>query len=115
MPVMYPFSEKELAARARAEIQAKRKYEWTKRKLFTDAQLTPRQRQLRADTTRVWLLTLLYPGPRLASEVLKLAKIEHIPVRGLYRAKRHFGITSTRIGGIAYRGKWLWQFPKCAE
>jgi hypothetical protein len=64
----------------------------------------------KADKARNWLRkTLTEPTP--AAEILQLAKRAGIPLRGLHRAKRHCGVKSVRISGLAWAGKWLWQFP----
>jgi hypothetical protein len=109
MAVMFPFSE---AALKRRELEPEKYKPKTYRKgQFRRQPMRQAEVRLRADSTRNWLLSVLFDGPRLASEVLELAKLEGISRCGLYRAKYHYGVLSIRTGGIAYKGRWCWQFP----
>lgn len=85
---------------------------WRPQGCFLQPPMPPRERQSRADGTRTWLFCLLHAGPRPAVEVLQRARAEGIALRGLHRAKRHCGVESVRVGGLAWRGKWVWQFPQ---
>jgi hypothetical protein len=109
--IMYPFSQAALERRE-LEVQAsKPKKQWKPQGFFRRGQIPPREQRLRTDNYRLWLQALLYRGPRPAAEVLKLAVEEGFSVWGVRRAKQHFGIKAVRVGGIAYRGCWMWQFP----
>src|SRR5882672_8838554 len=68
--------------------------------------MTPGERSLRADTTRLWLRAML-EQPTPARTILQLAKQERISLRGLRRAKRRLKVVSVRTGGLAWRGKWV--------
>lgn len=109
--IMFPFSQAELERRERELQASKPKKQWTPQGCFRDRRMSPRERQFRADETRLWLMELLYKGPLPAREVLQRASAEGVPLRGLHRAKRHYGVESIRVGGLAWRGKWVWQFP----
>jgi hypothetical protein len=73
--------------------------------------MSRREVALKAGNARMWLEYVLHAGPKPAKEILRLARLERIPQTGLYRAKRYLRIKSVRTGGLASRGKWLWQFP----
>jgi hypothetical protein len=73
--------------------------------------MAPRERQLKASDARLWLQCILHEGPMPAGEILELAKLEGIPERGLYRAKRHLKVASVKTGG-GYQGRgarWMWK------
>src|SRR5262245_6017342 len=112
MRVMYPFSQQELEARARA-IEQGRKRQWTPTGFFKDRPLPRHLVKLKAESTRNWLLSVLYPGPLPSREVYRLAALEGIPARGLRRAKRYHGVKSIRTGGRqhGWGAQWIWHFP----
>jgi hypothetical protein len=87
--------------------------QWTRRGCFKQAPMTPRERKLKANSTRLWLQATLHAGPRAAVEVLQLARLEGVSIRGLRRAKRRLGVQSVKRGG--QRQGWgatlVWQFP----
>jgi hypothetical protein len=68
---------------------------------------------LKASNARMWLEYTLHAGPIPAKEVLRLAKLEGIPLKGLYRAKRHHKVKSLRAGGkgTGRRNPWIWLPP----
>jgi hypothetical protein len=74
--------------------------------------MTPEERRLRRDGTRLWLeFTLREPMP--AREVFRLGALEGIPVKGLKRAKRHLRVKSVKVGGRrqGWGAVWMWQCP----
>jgi hypothetical protein len=65
----------------------------------------------RSLSTREWLKAQLHDGPVAAAEILKRAKADHVPERGLRRAKRKLLVVSSRVGGLGETGLWLWRLP----
>jgi|SRR5262245_2331471 len=106
--IMFPFSPEEIARRDREQ----RKKPWTPTGFFNQFPLTPRQRQLKCESTRTWLLCLLYGRQLPSREVYRLAAIERIPPRSLRKAKRHFRVTSVKTG---FNKHWIWCWPKQAQ
>lgn len=88
-----------------------RRQPWTRRGAFTTRPMSPRDTRNRCDDTRLWLYSLLRSGPRPATEVYRLAKLEGLSVMGVRRAKRHYGIKSLKTGGTqgGYGAKWIWR------
>ena len=95
-----------------ATVQPKTRKPWKPQGFFKHSKPMPRREvTLRACNARSWLETTLQPGPKPVVEILSLAKRDGVNQSSLRRAKRHLGVVSVRTGGLAWRGKWLWQFP----
>lgn len=96
-----------------AAVEPKRRREWVKRGFFKHHKPMPRREvATRANNARMWLEYVLHAGPKPATEILRLAQQDGVPQRAVRRAKRFHKIVSLRVGGIAWRGKWVWQFPQ---
>jgi hypothetical protein len=81
------------------------------RGFFADAEpMTAEERRERMTFARAWLEWVLGSGPLPAREVLRLARLEAIPERGLRRAKKFLGVRSCKFGGKqGGRGAvWVW-------
>jgi hypothetical protein len=80
------------------------------RGFFAEEPLEPSERRERMMFARAWLDWILSKGPRPAREVLSLAKLEGIPVRGLRRAKKFLGVRSYKFGGKqgGHGAVWVW-------
>jgi hypothetical protein len=65
----------------------------------------------RTQRTRAWLLDVLKSGPLPTLEILRRAKLDDIPERGLRRAKRRLGVVSFKRGGRDGRegAVWFWR------
>jgi hypothetical protein len=114
---MYPFSQAELdkmAASAESSQAEPARKPWARRGFFKDSKrMARRQVALKAQNARLWLQVLLHDGPKPATEVLRLARLEGVPESGLWRAKYHYGVKSVKRGGRqgGYGAVWYWQFP----
>lgn len=114
MAVMFPFSERELERRARAESSEPKRKPWTRRGFFKNYKpMSRREVAMKANNARMWLEYTLRK-PMLAREVLKLAAQEGLSEAGVRRAKRHHGIKTIRAGGkgSGRRNPWVWMFPE---
>jgi hypothetical protein len=80
--------------------------EWRSRKPKTERDFWKDRR----DRTRAWLRDLLKDGPLPAAHILRSAKKDDIPERGLRRAKRRLGILAYKRGGDHGRNgaRWFW-------
>src|SRR5262245_19192443 len=95
----------------------KPKKAWRPQGCFLQKRMSGRERQLRAGNARAWLEWALHDGPLPAAEILRRAKIENVPERGLRRAKRFLGVRSTKRGGYKghYGSQWFWEWPREAQ
>jgi len=76
---------------------------------FTQAPLSPRERQLKAQSARLWLSSLLHSGSRPVVEIFKLAADAWISARGLWRAKWHLQVKAASARGFfGSAGHWEW-------
>jgi hypothetical protein len=90
---------------------------WTARGFFKHQPISRREVAMKASNTRQWLQALLHDGPKPATEVYRLAKLEGIPARSVRRAKRYYGVKSVKTGGSrgGYGARWMWHFPECVS
>ncbi|MFC1758617.1 AAA family ATPase [Planctomycetota bacterium] len=58
-----------------------------------------------------WLQTRLADGPVEVKKLKKEASVDGIAERTLKRAKKELGVTSSREGGTADSGFWVWELP----
>jgi hypothetical protein len=83
---------------------------WKRRGCFKRDPLPRHVVKQKAERARNWLrATLREPMP--AAEIIRLAKLDGLNEWSLRRAKRHLKVATVRTGGIAWNGKWVWQFP----
>src|SRR5262245_1754602 len=115
MAIMFPFSQRELdarAARAAAEsvvIEPERKKAWVRRGFFKDKPMSRRDVTLKAQNARLWLeFTLHEPMP--VREVLRLAKLEGLSEWGVRRAKKYLRVKTVKTGGRrqGWGAQWIW-------
>ncbi len=107
-----PIEEAQEEAPAFAQaIETNRAKKWKPQGCFKQRPMTPRERQLKASNSRLWLEFMLCKGPLPAREILQQAKLDGLNEWSLRRAKKRHGVTAVRVGGLAWRGHWVWQFP----
>jgi len=61
--------------------------------------LTPRERELRAQSAENWLTTVLYYGPVPAREIQRRIKADGQSKWGVWRAKKRLKVISVKVGG----------------
>ena len=77
-------------------------------------QMSAAERLRRLEEAMAFLRQHLAAGPQPARTLLKAARQVGIAERTLHRAKDLLGIRTTRAGGYAERGQWIWYPPAVA-
>lgn len=77
-------------------------------------QMSTAERLRRLEEAMAFLRQHLAAGPQPARTLLKAAYQVGIAERTLHRAKDLLGIRTTRAGGYAERGQWIWYPPAVA-
>lgn len=114
MAIMFPFSQRELAAReSKPEPKPKRKPQG----FFTahDPQAVAHFcRASKVFLVRAWLESTLRTAPLPARSVLRMAREQGFNEWALRRAKKHHGIKSVKVGGChqGWGSVWMWELPK---
>lgn len=96
------------------DLQPPTRRQWVRRGFFEDGKpISRREVSIKASNARLWLEYTLSSGPKPATEVYRLAKLEGISPRGLRRAKKHHKVKSVRGSGkgTGRRNGWTWHFP----
>jgi hypothetical protein len=111
MRVMFPFSQRELEARAaRAQAAATSPKVWKRQCCFRREPLTVWERNRRAERARSWLRKTLDGGLMPATEIIRLARKAGVNEWALRRAKKRLGVRAVNVGGRrqGWGAKWFW-------